>query len=148
MPFLADHSSATVRMISLASITPVNLFSLGLLLHFHSTPYNDPMSPPSKPVYFLILLQLSEILALQIAAIPAWRIRLWVTGSFALISRSSMLYFWINTPDKGIHKATYSISPLLIVCLVLQRMPLSCQLSSRSGAYYRKPFSSAAVYLR
>lgn len=97
-------------LVSLASITPVNLFSLGLLLHFHSTPYNDPVSPPSIPVYFLILLQLSEILALQIAAIPAWRIRLWITGSFALVSRGSMLYFWLHTTDKGLLKIVYKDS--------------------------------------
>lgn len=86
---------------SLASITPINLFSLGLLLHYHSTPYHDPVVPPSRPVYFLILLQLGEILTLQIAAIPAWRIRLWITASFALVSRSAMVYFYMTTTEKG-----------------------------------------------
>ena len=79
----------------------MNLFTLGLLLSYHSTPASDPLVPPTRAVYFLLFLTLGEVLVLHVAAVPAWRIRLWVTGTFAVLSRGTMIYLWTSSSEKG-----------------------------------------------
>lgn len=87
---------------SIAATIPINLFSLGLLLHYHSLPSQDPLVPPTRQVYILLLLTLLEILCLHLVAIPGWRARLPVTAFFAITSRGAMLYFWLNS-GSGAH---------------------------------------------
>lgn len=87
---------------SLAATIPINLFSLALLLHYHSLPSQDPLVPPTRQVYILLLLTLLEILCLHLVAIPAWRARLPVTAFFTIVSRGAMLYFWF-TSGSGAH---------------------------------------------
>lgn len=87
---------------SIAATIPINLFSLGLLLHYHSLPSQDPLVPPNRQVYILLLLTLLEILCLHLVAIPGWRARLPVTAFFAVTSRGAMLYFWL-TSGSGAH---------------------------------------------
>lgn len=85
------------HLYSIAAVIPINLFSLGLLLHYHSLPYSDPVVPPTRQVYVLLLLTLLEVLSLHLVAIPAWRARLPITAFFLITSRCSMLYFWLNS---------------------------------------------------